>query len=252
VAAEAGSRLRVLLADDNPLVRLGLSNLLETCPEIAVVGVASNGREAVELATRALPDVVLLDVRMPEVDGIAAAAALSPRTAVLMLTHSDSPDVVSAALRAGARGYVVHTEIEVEELIVAIRTVARGGTYLSPTAGSAVTDYILAGGAGQGAGPPGGDGRPPPGGPALPPVAGAHDLSPREVEVMGLVAQGLTNRQIAAQYFLSEKTVKNHINRIFAKLAVASRAEAVSLWLRPGGQAGRRDRGAAPSSSDGP
>jgi DNA-binding NarL/FixJ family response regulator len=239
--------LRVVLADDNPVVRAGLVNLLETCPDVEVVGVAVDGREAVELTSRHHPDVVLLDVRMPCLDGVGAAAAVSRRAAVLVLTHSEDPQVVTAALAAGARGYLVHTEMEVEELVAAIRTVARGGTYLSATAGTAMVSALAPG---------------PPVAPEPPQVEGgealarAYDLSPREAEVMNLIADGLSNRQIAARCFLSEKTVKNHVNRIFAKLAVSSRAEAVSCWLRPVGGSRPWARGpmsrAATGMTDGP
>ncbi len=225
--------LRVVLADDNPLVRAGLENLLGTCPDIEVVGVAADGAGATELALRLTPDVVLLDVRMPGVDGLSAAAGLHPSAAVLMLTHSDDPSVVGAALRAGARGFLVHTEIDGDELVTAIRTVARGGTYLSSSAGAAVAAALArgaalpAGGSGPAAVPDRARAGPP---------GGGHDLSPREAEVMDLIATGLTNRQVARRFFLSEKTVKNHVNRIFAKLGVSSRAEAVSRWLGPPGR----------------
>lgn len=221
--ANAGTGvLRLVVADDNPVVRAGMTNLLATVAGLDVVGSAADGREALDLVERLRPDLALLDVRMPQVDGIAVAQAIAATVPVLMLTHSDEPEVIAAALAAGARGYVVHSEFDVDEIVSAVRTVAAGGVHLSPAAGSILAEAAaqrLAAGAG-----------------AQPTVesepADPWGLSAREREVMDLIAQGLTNGQIARQCFLSEKTVKNHVNRIFAKLMVTARAEAVSKWLR--------------------
>ncbi|GAB3591184.1 response regulator transcription factor [Angustibacter peucedani] len=215
--------LRLVIADDNPVVRAGMTNLLATVPGLDVVGSAADGREALAMVERLRPDLALLDVRMPQVDGIAVAQSIAATVPVLMLTHSDEPEVIAAALAAGARGYVVHSEFDVDEIVSAVRTVAAGGVHLSPAAGAILADAAaqrLASGPG-----------------AAPPTAEAAledpwGLSVREHEVMDLIAQGLTNGQIARECFLSEKTVKNHVNRIFAKLMVTSRAEAVSKWLR--------------------
>jgi DNA-binding NarL/FixJ family response regulator len=210
--------LRLVVADDNPVVRAGMSNLLATVPGLDVVGTAADGREALELVERLRPDLALLDVRMPQIDGIAVAQAIASTVPVLMLTHSDEPEVIAAALAAGARGYVVHSEFDVDEIVSAVRTVAAGGVHLSPAAGG-----ILAAAAARSIGP------------ALATVTGSAQtwgLSAREQEVMDLIAEGKSNGQIAKECYLSEKTVKNHVNRIFAKLMVTSRAEAVSRWLR--------------------
>jgi DNA-binding NarL/FixJ family response regulator len=212
--------LRLLLADDNPVVRTGMASVLATVPGMEVVGTASTGREAMELVAQLRPDIALLDVRMPLADGITVAQSISATVPVLMLTHSDEPEVISAALAAGARGYIVHSEFDVDEIVAAIRNVASGGVHLSPSAGS-----VLARNASRSHSTDDDGGHP----------ARSEDpwgLSAREREVMDLIAQGLTNGQIAARCFLSEKTVKNHVNRIFAKLMVTSRAEAVSRWLR--------------------
>jgi DNA-binding NarL/FixJ family response regulator len=155
---------------------------------------------------------------MPQVDGIAVAQSIAATVPVLMLTHSDEPEVIASALAAGARGYVVHSEFDVDEIVSAVRTVAGGGVHLSPAAGS-----ILAQAAARSMGSAAVT--------ADSPVQ-TWGLSAREQEVMDLIADGKTNGQIAKECFLSEKTVKNHVNRIFAKLMVTSRAEAVSLWLR--------------------
>lgn len=211
--------LRLVLADDNPVVRTGMASVLATVPGMEVVGTASTGREAMELVAALRPDIALLDVRMPLADGITVAQSISATVPVLMLTHSDEPEVVAAALAAGARGYIVHSEFDVDEIVAAIRNVASGGVHLSPSAGCVLARSAVKA-----------------------PVGGACDRSPREEdpwglsarerEVMDLIAKGLTNGQIANTCFLSEKTVKNHVNRIFAKLMVTSRAEAVSRWLR--------------------
>jgi DNA-binding NarL/FixJ family response regulator len=210
------STLRLVIADDNPVVRAGMTNLLATVPGLDVIGSAADGREALEMVDRFAPDLALLDVRMPQVDGIAVAQAIAATVPVLMLTHSDEPEVIAAALAAGARGYVVHSEFDVDEIVSAIRTVAAGGVHLSPAAGSMLARSV--------AGVPRPDG--------APELRRTWGLSRREQEVMDLIADGRTNGQIARECYLSEKTVKNHVNRIFAKLAVTSRAEAVSVWLR--------------------
>lgn len=216
--------LRLLVADDNPVVRAGMANLLATVPGLDVVGSAADGREALELVERLRPDLALLDVRMPQIDGIAVAQAIASTVPVLMLTHSDEPEVIAAALAAGARGYVVHSEFDVDEIVSAVRTVAAGGVHLSPAAGSILAEAAAHRIAARATSSTTG---------ATPSVPGQPwGLSAREHELMELIAQGLTNGQIARECFLSEKTVKNHVNRIFAKLMVTSRAEAVSKWLR--------------------
>ncbi len=218
--------LRLVVADDNPVVRAGMTNLLDTVPGLDVVGSAADGREALAMVERLRPDLALLDVRMPQVDGIAVAQQIASTVPVLMLTHSDEPEVIAAALAAGARGYVVHSEFDVDEIVSAVRTVAGGGVHLSPAAGSilaeAAAQRVASGAAASASAAEA----------AQAVLADPWGLSAREHEVMDLIAQGLTNGQIARECFLSEKTVKNHVNRIFAKLMVTSRAEAVSKWLR--------------------
>lgn len=218
VAATGPRQLRLVIADDNPVVRAGMANLLATLPGFDVVGSAADGREALEMVQRLHPDLAMLDVRMPHLDGISVAQAIAATVPVLMLTHSEEPEVIASALAAGARGYVVHSEFDVDEIVSAVRTVAGGGVHLSPAAGA-----ILAGAAGRAVAATGQPGTT---------SADTFGLSAREVEVMDLIADGKTNGVIARECYLSEKTVKNHVNRIFAKLGVASRAEAVSLWLR--------------------
>ncbi|GAA2241431.1 response regulator transcription factor [Streptomyces amakusaensis] len=260
--------LRIVVADDNPVVRAGLTALLQGRPDLAVVAEAADGRQAYEATVRHRPDVVLLDVRMPGVDGISALPHLVPLAPVLMMTYSRESAIVHEALRRGAGGYLVHGEFTAEELVAAVRDIRAGRAPLSPS----VTGALLAGVRGDPAAQasatahiqsdetvenrfirqamPGTWPRPrfrefaqqasltqanvghsssgPH--PAEEPRGLITELSRREVEVMGLIASGLTNQQIAASCFISPKTVKNHINRIFAKLNAASRGEAIAVW----------------------
>ncbi|MET9840230.1 response regulator transcription factor [Streptomyces virginiae] len=222
-------RIRVLIADGNPVVRAGLAALLAAVPDIEVAAAASDGGEALHLTRMHAPDVILLDVRMPGVDGISALPHLVQLAPVLMLTYSQEAGVVRESLLLGAGGYLIHGEFTQEHLIAAVRDVRIGRAHFSPTAASAVLAELRASSQPQGN------------------VAQSSEhhrlnrlefgLSSREEEVMDLIASGMSNQQIAATCFISEKTVKNHINRIFAKLRSATRSEAIARWLgtaRPG------------------
>ncbi|MGH2749664.1 MAG: response regulator [Actinomycetota bacterium] len=212
---------RVLVVDDNAVLRRGVVSLLEVADCIEVVGEAGTGKEAIALAKRCAPDVVLLDVRMPVMDGIAAARPLSKLAKVMMLTYAEDEERVSGAIRAGASGYMVHGRFTPDELERAVKDLARGHNVISPSVVSVVFEALK-----QGA--------------AAPPEEGPAGLTERESEVMNLLAQGRSNGAIAAELFISEKTVKNHINRIYAKLAVGNRAEAIAAHLG----VARRDDGA--------
>ncbi|MQA85136.1 MAG: response regulator [Streptosporangiales bacterium] len=209
--------VRVLVVDDNPVVRSGLASLLEASGEIEVIGEAGDGRRAVELAEQVRPDVVLLDVRMPLVDGVEAAEPLSRVARVLMLTYTDDPDTVRSSIRRGACGYLVHGTFTAEELGRAVREAAAGAHPLSPAAASAVMDAVRSAPSGTGVDSAA--------------VRAGLGLSVREAEVMDLIARGRSNGEIARELFLSEKTVKNHVNRIYAKLSVESRGAAIARWL---------------------
>ncbi|MFB8028992.1 response regulator [Streptomyces sp. NPDC056465] len=275
--------LRVVVADDNPVVRAGLGALLSGRADIDVVAEAADGRQAYEEAVRHRPDVVLLDVRMPGVDGISALPHLVQVAPVMMLTYSRESEIVHEALRLGAGGYLVHGEFTADELVQAVRDIGVGRAHFTTTAANALLAHMR-----QGPGQPGqplpeglgaaltagtsysgagyGD-RPPPAAPYPPqpfgePVREAerpagsgqglsqmqpvvaqslnrqdafnraqYQLSSREAEVMELISSGMSNQQIAATCFISEKTVKNHINRIFTKLHSSSRSEAIARWL---------------------
>ncbi|MGW7129985.1 response regulator [Streptomyces bobili] len=229
--------VRVLVADDNPVVRAGLTALLSGHEDITVVAEAADGRQAYEAALRHRPDLVLLDVRMPDVDGLSALPHLVRIAPVVMLTYSSESEIVQEALRRGAGGYLVHGEFTVAELLSAIRDIVAGRAHFTPTAATAVLAQLRSSATAHGDRPSNSlqlaTSREQLS--QLQPLVGqsgqVFQLSTREAEIMDLIAAGLTNQQIAATCFISEKTVKNHINRIFAKLDSTSRSEAAAKWL---------------------
>lgn len=206
----------VLVADDNAVIRSGLKSLLEAGGCARVVGEAGNGQEALRLARELEPEVVLLDVRMPVMGGLEAAGPLSQHAKVLMLTYAEDDAIVTEAVRAGASGYLVHGQFGPEELADAVARVARGDSVVSPSVAPALFDAVRTGGAPA---------------PALAEGNPRAQLTEREAEIMDLIARGRGNADIAAELFLGQKTVKNHINRIFAKLEATNRAEAIAAWL---------------------
>ena len=222
----------VLIVDDNPVVRMGLWSLLALDDAIEVWGEASSGPEAVAAAEELDPDVVLLDVRMPGGGGLDVLPQLSARAKVLMLTYSDEPAVVSQALRAGATGFLVHGSFESRELVRAIRDTADGRSRLSPSA-AAVLMSGLGGGTDTVTAPPVEAQRldPAPAHGLGRDVVRRHNLSRREIEICTLMVEGASNSEIARTLFIEEKTVKNHINRIFAKLGASTRSEAIATCL---------------------
>jgi DNA-binding NarL/FixJ family response regulator len=212
--------IRVVLADDQTLVREGLSLMLGLIDGIEVVGVAADGEEAVAAVLAAGPDVALLDLRMPRVDGVTATRRLreaAPSVEIVVLTTYADDESVISALRAGARGYLTKDATS-EEIERAIRDAAQGRTRLDPTVQERLVELVTAGGVAGTA-------------TAVPP-GGA--LTERETEVVQLMAQGLSNREIARQLFVTEATVKTHVNNVFAKLDVSDRAAAVAWAFRTG------------------
>lgn len=206
--------VRVAIADDQRVVREGLETLLGLVDGIEVVGSAADGEAALELAARTEPDVMLMDLRMPRIDGVEATERLrssSPGTAVLVLTTYADDDVLFPALRAGARGYLTK-DAGADEIAAAIRAVHRGETHLDPAVQARLVASVREG-AGSGAGSGG--------------AVAPDGLTPREAEVLTLIARGLSNAEIAERLVVSSATVKTHVNRIFTKVGARDRAQAV-------------------------
>jgi DNA-binding NarL/FixJ family response regulator len=203
--------IRVLVVDDNAVIRGGIRSLLEAADDIEVVGEASTGKEGIELAHTLRPDVVLCDVRMPVMDGVEAAGRLSKISKVLMLTYAEEEHLVTGAIRAGASGYLIHGRFMPEQLEQAVRDVNSGASVLAPSVVTMVFDALRKGPDEVHEGP--------------------HSLTEREREIANLLSQGRSNKDIARDLFISEKTVKNHINHVYAKLGVTNRAEAIAVWL---------------------
>jgi DNA-binding NarL/FixJ family response regulator len=210
---------RVLIADDDDLMRAGLAELLSGEPEIELVGEASTGREAVERARRLHPDVVLMDVRMPDQDGIGATLELTrsiPHARILILTTFELDDYIFGALRAGASGFLLK-RTRPEELIAAVRTIAAGESLLSPS----VTRRVIERAAQQPM-------------PELADRARLDELTRREREVFELVARGLSNREVAGELVVEESTIRTHIKRILMKLGLRDRVQIVIFAYETG------------------
>jgi len=202
--------IRILIVDDHPVVRNGLVGMLSGRPEFEIAGEASHGEEAVERCTRLSPQVVLMDLRMPGMDGVEAIrriCAQQPDVHVLVLTTYDTDADILRAIEAGATGYILK-DAPREELYRAILATAQGQTYLTPSVATRLMDQLRA------------------------PTEAA--LSPREVEVLDWVAKGASNKQIARHLHLSEATIKSHLLHIFAKLGVNDRTQAVTLAVQKG------------------
>lgn len=215
MAADARPRVRVLVADPNPVIRLGVRAALDSHGTIDVVAQAVDGDGAVRLTRMVRPDVVLLDPQMPHSGGL--LADLVPLTAVVALTHELEPELVARAIESGARGYLVHGMFDLDQFVDAVLGAARGMPCASPSAAAVLVQAVRRRGA------------------PAPERPGAADvLSAREQEVMRLVADGMSNEGVAARLGLTEKTVKNHLQSIYSKLDVHSRAAALSLWLGVG------------------
>ena len=200
--------LRVMIADDHPIVREGLRAVLAALPDFELVGTTASGQEAVSTAASCRPDVIVMDLHMPELDGVAATRAVlaeHPEVAVLILTMYDDDEMLVAALKAGARGYVL-TGASDADIAQALRTVAAGGAVF----GTGVADLVLGRLMGRAARSP------------------FPQLTPRELEILALLAAGRGNQDVAQRLYLSPKTVRNHVANILAKLDVPDRAQAIA------------------------
>ena len=218
-APRTGAPIRVLVADDHPVVREGLAAMLRTQPDFEIVGEAATGREVLDLVAARDPDVVLLDLEMPDVDGVAVLRQLrerSSRVRAIVFTVFDTDDRIIAAVEAGAAGYLLKG-VPRSEIFAAVRVVHGGGSLLEPVVASKVLRHVRDVGARAGdadrQGPP---------------------LTARERSVLELMARGRTNKQIAAALSITERTVKFHVSSIFAKLGAGNRADAVSRAIRAG------------------
>ena len=209
-----GERIRVLVVDDNFVVRRGLQSSLELDPGMQVVGQAANGDEAIDRAQRLEPHVVLMDIRMPVRDGLSAIEILSdkcPGARVLVLTWSEDPDHLRAAVLAGAKGYLVHGRFSPERLAEAVRVVHGGGALITPTIAPALLELVRDAARVN-----------------RERASNGSVLTPRELEVLELIVAGKSNREISEALFIEEKTVKNHVSNIYAKLHLKNRYEAIT------------------------
>ena len=202
--------MKVLVADDNVIVRMGLTKLLREIAEVDEVYEAGDGQEAIDVSKKVLPDIVLLDVRMPRLGGLDALPVLSERSKVIMLTSLDDQSTIATAMEHGAAGYLVHGSIDSNQIAGAIATCLQGGLVLGPEAVSHI---------------------------ALQMTADDHEKNPledvlteRESQVLAAAAQGDSNIEIARKQFLSPRTVKNYLNSAYVKLGVHTRSEAIILW----------------------
>jgi len=209
-------KITILIVDDHTLFRKGIRKMIEAEQDMLVVGEAANGREAVQLVRTHIPDVVLMDIQMPEMDGIEATRAMHremPHLGIVILTMYENDEFVFRGLQAGGRGYILK-EADPDTMLRAIRAVANGESLLGPTIATKVMRQFASMEKAH--------------------LSVADGLTPREIEVLKLIAEGKSNKQIAAQLFISEKTVKNHINNILSKLHLYDRTQATLYAIRAG------------------
>ena len=204
--------IRILVADDHPMLREGLVAVLSTQPDFDIIGEAADGAEVVRLAEALRPDVILLDLEMPDVDGVAALEGLRDAVSAaraIVFTAYDTDERILRSLRAGARGYLLKGASR-QEIFDAVRTVYAGGSLLEPGVTTRLLDHVREGG------------------------EQTEPLTPRELEVLALISEGLHNSEIAGRLFVTERTVKFHVSSILAKLGADNRTEAVALAARRG------------------
>ncbi len=213
--ASPDQSIHILIADDHPVVRDGLRAMLSTQPDFQIVGEAVNGVEAVQLAMRLRPDVILLDLEMPDLDGVSVLAqirATNPLARVIIVTAYDTDERIVQAVVAGAQGYLLKGAPR-EEIFRAIRVVYEGGSLLQPIVASKLMKHVSH---------------------QASQSADTESLTPRELEVLELLAQGKSNKQIAAELVITERTTKFHVSSIFSKLEATNRTEAVKIAVQHG------------------
>jgi DNA-binding NarL/FixJ family response regulator len=211
------TEIRILLADDHNILRQGIAQVLESQPDMLVVAQARNGEEAVRLAAETQPDIALLDVNMPEKDGIAATreiSAASPDVNIIILTMYKSDELVFDAIKAGANGYLLK-EVEMEDLLASVRAVAAGEAILDPAIAARVLDEFRAS-------------------PTEKSRSKTPQLAQRDIQILTLLGQGMSNADIGEQLFISEKTVRNRLSLVFKQLHLRNRTEAALYALRKG------------------
>jgi DNA-binding NarL/FixJ family response regulator len=214
------STIRILVVDDHPVVRDGLTAILETQPDFEVVGEAGDGQEAVAQVERVRPDVVLLDLDMPVLDGLGALQQImkqQPGTKVIIFTVFDTDERILAAVQAGAQGYLLKGDAPRNEIFRAVRTVYQGGALLQPVVAGKLLRQVQTQTVPNGADP-----------------AGVDELTEREQDVLELIGQGMANKEIAQKLVISERTVKFHVSAILAKLGAGNRTEATRIAAQRG------------------